>query len=410
MDTTTVNPSEVLEQAVTPVAETPTELSPLTPASIQHYDTATQAEIMNVANQIDPLKLDKIMAYGSLPLIRSFEFAGTILKAIEGTSVDQEVVKQVAELSKQANKNQSELNVAIQEPNFLQRFLMNIFTSMKEKRDHDTKVTAISCYRLLTQLRESCEVWHDMLKDNYDLITQALEDVVTNGVLLEKYIIAGRIAEQRIEGELEQRRLLCEQTGLTDDKAMYEAAQEGFDAFKLVLLNLEKSRAAYGINFGQLKLERDTNKKLQLAVMFQKTNSMTTAGQQIVAAVFNAQNRQIQEGQRSITALNDELFQKVSTGAVLTAQETEKLLLNSVYSIEVGLAAAKTVIEGCQAIEKAGLDRNLHIAQELDKLQVLVDELAPFIHSIQEGDTGAPTNNNSSPKTSSASTNNSMKF
>lgn len=403
MDTTTVNtnPTEIVDQAITPIVDPPVDLVPLTPDALQHYDAATQAEIMGVASQIDPLKLDKIMAYGSLPLVRSFEFAGKILKAIEGTSVDQEVVKQVAELSKQANKNQSDLNVAIQEPNLLQRFLMNIFTSLKEKRDHDTKVTAISCYRLLTQLKSSCEVWHDMLKENYNLISEAIEDVVTNGILLEKYIVAGRIAEQRIEGEIEERRLLCEQTGFTDDKAMYEAAKEGFEAFKLVLLNLEKSRAAYGINFGQLRLERDTNKKLQLAVMFQKTNSMATAGQQIVAAVFNAQNRQIQEGQRSITALNDELLQQVSSGAVLTAQEAEKLLLNSVYSIEVGLAAAKTVIEGCQAIEKAGVDRNLHIAQELDKLQVLVDELAPFIHSIQEGDTGDP-NTKTTPSTSAS--------
>lgn len=402
MDNTTVphQSAEIVDQALTPVAESGEQIVSLSADALKLYDAQTQAEILRVADQVDPMQLDKIMAFGSIPLTRSFEFASKILKALEGTSVDQEVVKEVAALSKQANKSQEDLNVAIKEPTLLQRLMMSIFTSLKEKRVNDAKVAAVSCYRVLTQLKESCNTWHNMLKENYALISQAMEDLVENGVLLEKYIVAGRIAEARIEGELEQKRLICAETGLTDDKAEFEAAQEGFDAFKLVLLNLEKSRAAYGINFGQLRLERETNKKLQLAVIFQKTNSMTTAGQQILAAVFNAQNRQIQESQKSITALNDELLQKVSSGAVLTAQEAEKLLLNSVYSIEVGLAAAKTVIDGCRAIEKAGEDRNVHISQELDKLKVLVDELAPFITSMQEESSSGNNGANSTPSAS----------
>lgn len=386
MNTTPAVPTQanVLPQDIVPVAQTPSAPVALTTESLKHFDEQTQAAILKLADQIDPLQIDKIMAYGSVPLLRSFEFAGKILKSVEGTSVDQEVVKEVVELSKLANKNQKDLNVAIEEPGLIQKLLMNIFSSIREKKEADTKFKAVTCYRLLTQLRASCETWHQLLRDNYTLISQAMEDTMINGLELEQYIVAGRIAEARIEGELEQRKLLCETSGLIIDKAEYEASKEGFEAFKLVLLNLEKSRAAYGINMGQLRMERDTNKKLQMAVITQKNNSMALAGQQIMTAVLNAQNRQILEGQKSITALNDELFKKVSSGVALTAEESEKLLLNGIYSIEAGLAAAKTVVDGCNAIVKANADREANISQELSKLQVLVDELTPFISSMRE--------------------------
>lgn len=386
MDNTNVTP--VIQQetstAATPAPAQKSVIAPICAEDIQRYDAATQAEIMRVADQVDPLQLDKIKAFGSIPLERSFDFAMEFMKTIEGTTVDRTVADEIAKLSEQASKKQNELSVAIAEPNPFQRFLMNIFTSLKDKRNDDAKVIALSCYKILLKLKENCKNWEEILQDNYCIISDAIKDVVTNGSLIERYLVAGRIAEKRIEGEIEQKREAYEQGGLMDNHELYEASKEGFAAFRLSLLNLEKSRESYLLHLGQLRVQRETNKKLQLAINFQATNSMTTAAQQIMASVLTAQNREILEGQRSITSLNDELITKVSAGLLPTEQEAEKLLLNSVYSIEIGLAAAKTVVQCCKAMDEFDDKQSGHISEEFAKLQTLVQELAPIIGALPE--------------------------
>ena len=177
MDSTNVTPdiqNEVLVEQTVPIAQGNAELAVLTADSIQRFDPQVQAQIMRVANDIDPMQLDKILAYGSIPLIRTYESAGQILKAAEGTSVDQDVIDQVVELAKLANKGQEDVNISLKEPNWMEKILMNIFTSIKEKRNDDTQVKAVTCYRLLTQLKEKCEVWHTMLQENWRLICQSI--------------------------------------------------------------------------------------------------------------------------------------------------------------------------------------------------------------------------------------------
>lgn len=399
MDTRTVTPAtqDVLAQEVTPVVQDSTELVEITADSLHRFEPEVQAQILKLADQIDPLQLDKILAYGSIPLLRTYESAGQVLKAAEGTSVDQEVVRQVVELSKQVNKGQDDLNVALQEPNWLQRTLMSIFTSLKEKHTEDTKVKAITCYRILTQLRDKCEVWHSMLQDNWRLIYQSIEDDTRSGVELEQYLVAGLIAMERLEADVGQRKLLADQSGLISDKRDYDNHKKGVDAFKVVLLNLKKSLTAYGISIGQLSAQKSTNENLQIAVSTQKTNSMTLASQQLRNSILETQNRIVMEGQRSITTLNSELMKKVATNTVLTAEESEKVLLSGVYTIEAALEAAKTVVDGCEAIRKAREERAENVAQEMDKLQELVEQISPFIANMRKGANSASTASGAAP-------------
>lgn len=387
MDTTTVPPvtqSETLVEQTAPIAQESTDLAMLSADSIQRFKPEVQAQILRVADEIDPMQLEKILAYGSIPLIRTYEAAGQILKSAEGSSVDQAVIDQVVELAKLANKGQEDVNISLREPNWVEKFLMNIFTSIKEKKNDDTKVKAITCYRLLTQLKEKCDVWHSMLQDNWRLICQSITDDMQNGIELEQYIVAAHVAMPRLEASLEEKRLLSETQGLITDKADYDAYKKGLDAFKVTLLNLEKSRAAYGISLGQLSAQKSTNENIQISVMTQKHNSMSVAAQQLRNALLEASNRQVLEGQKSITALNGELMKAVASNTVLTAEESEKILLNGVYTLEAALEAAKTVVDGCEAIRKARDERSHNVAQQMDKLKTLVDQISPFINNMKK--------------------------
>ena len=131
-----VNSEEIMEDVIVADAEIvdskedTSELAPLSSNSLAHYDEATQKEILRIANEIDVTQFEKIMAYGSIPIVRSFEAAGKILQEAQGTSADQEVVKMVTELAKQAKDS---YNLVIEEPNFFQKLVMKITSGLKSE-------------------------------------------------------------------------------------------------------------------------------------------------------------------------------------------------------------------------------------------------------------------------------------
>lgn len=387
MDNTNLTPTNqdnVLVEQTAPIAHESSELGELTANSIQRFSPEVQAQILRVADEIDPVQLDKILAYGSSPLIRTYDASGEVLKHAEGTSIDREVIEQVRELARLASKGQEEVNLSLKEPNFLEKLLLNIFTSLKDKKDAETEIKAISCYKLLIQLSEKCETWHSMLQENWRLICQSIEDDMQNGIELEQYIVAAHVAMPRLEASLEEKRQLSESQGLITDKVDYDTYKKGLDTFKITLLNLEKSRAAYGLSLGQLSVQKSTNENIQIAVMTQKHNSMAVASQQLRNALLEARNRQVLEGQRSIAALNGELMKHVSTNTILTAEESEKLLTNGVYAVKSALEAAKTVIDGCQAIAKAHEEVIPATQQQMAEIKSLLDQVAPFVDSVRQ--------------------------
>ncbi len=374
---------EVLPQDENKPAVPSKELAPLSTNSLSSFPADVQREIVALSEQINVTEIENVMSYGSIPLLRSFEQAGKILQDEAGSSADQMVIREVVELSKQANDSYEDFNLVLKEPNFLQKLILKVSKGAKDKHDADVKYKAITNYKLLEQLMKSCDTWVEMLKDGWTKIhTSAMQDKLSCEEL-EKYIVAGRIAEQRIAAEVEQARLDYELSGLIADKEKYDNLKDGYETLQVVLLNLEKSRAAFVISIGQLFLQAKANKNTQIAVRTQRSHSMALASQQLRNAVLNAKTKIAIEGQKSLSALNSELMKKVSENTVLTAEESEKILLNGVYSVEAALEAAKTVIEGCDLIKKAREERSAGIAQELGKLETLLTEIAPFVTRLK---------------------------
>ena len=374
---------EILPQDENKPAVPSKELAPLSTTSLSSFPADVQREIVALSEQINVTEIENVMSYGSIPLLRSFEQAGKILQDEAGSSADQMVIREVVELSKQANDSYEDFNLVLKEPNFLQKLILKVSKGAKDKHDADVKYKAITNYKLLEQLMKSCDTWVEMLKDGWTKIhTSAMQDKLSCEEL-EKYIVAGRIAEQRIAAEVEQARLDYELSGLIADKEKYDNLKDGYETLQVVLLNLEKSRAAFVISIGQLFLQAKANKNTQIAVRTQRSHSMALASQQLRNAVLNAKTKIAIEGQKSLSALNSELMKKVSENTVLTAEESEKILLNGVYSVEAALEAAKTVIEGCDLIKKAREERAAGIAQELGKLETLLTEIAPFVTRLK---------------------------
>ena len=390
--------AEVVDMPAQAEETTEKALVELKASSLQHFPEETQQAIIALADSIDVTQIEKIMSYGHIPLLNAFEKCGDLLKGKRGSAADIEVINLVKELSKQAKESYDDYTLELKEPNFFQKFILNIFSKVKGSSD-EASVKAVSCYKLLEQLRDSSEEWIKMLENGYAEIMEAALGDKDDAMELEQYIVAGRIAEERIANELVTLQTKYETTGLIEDKDKYETVSEGLDIFRIVLYNLEKSRGTFALSLAQLKHELKTNRNVQIAVRSQRANSMAVAAQQIRNALFDYENRLALEGQKSLTRLNDELMKKVAANVVLTAEESEQILASGVYTVEAALIAAKTVIDGCARIEKAREERKATMATELTKLQGVLEELTPFVDDVKEMVENNGTNSNSKPKT-----------
>ena len=352
-------------------------------AAYDSLEPAEQQKITEVANSIDVTKFDNVMAYGSEVLRKTFEQCGQFLKSERGSEADQEVIKRVIELTKKASDSYEDFEMILKEPNFLEKTLLKL-SSRKKNRTQKIKNHATTNYKLLVELKQSCEVWIKMLRDAMGDISYSELSDSENLQLLEKYIIAGKLAQTRIEGELQELQEEKQSTGLIAQSQKYDEIKEGYDIFVLRLNNLEKSRVMYYLSLGQLKLIKRSNKNVQISVHTQADNCTALIGQQLRNAVLNAKNQEVIEGQKALSRLSDELIKDVSHSIGITAEEAEKLLYYGIYNADAAKEAVKTVISSCENIKHVAEEMLPKMQADVTELNGLVEELRPYIEPSTE--------------------------
>lgn len=374
--------------------------------ALENYSPEDKKEIMDLAESIDVRKIENVMNYGANVLKKTFEQCGTFLKDERGSAADREVIQQVIELSNKASKNYEDFNLVLKEPNFFQKLILSITTGGKGTHTQKVQQAAITNYKLLIELKHSCENWITMLKDAMGEITNSFISDTDNVILLEKYLVAGYIAQERIEKELNTCKEKYEESGIEIDGQEYNELKEGYDIFTIVLSNLEKSRAMYKLSQGQLLLVQKSNRNVQISINTQMNNSMTLMGQQLRNAVLNAKNKEVIEGQQAISRLNDELIKEISETIGITTQDSEKLMYAGFYNIESAKQAITTVINTCQSIQNTAEEMLPKMKAETAEINQLIDELEPYIDKIKQEESAHTTEYNN--KTSHSSGN--LKF
>ncbi len=351
--------------------------------ALASYPEEEQKQIIALADSIDVRQIEKVMNYGSEPLRATFEQCGQFLKNERGSEADQRVVVQVIELSKKASSTYEDFQLVLKEPNLLQKAVLKIINGGKTSRTKKIQKSAITNFNLLGELKASCDVWLDMLKKAMGEIEYSfISDMETIG-LLEKYIIAGNIAEERISRELKKMEEQYQQTGLQRHSQEYDELCEGNKIFMITLANLEKSRIMYHLSLGQLSLIIRGNRNVQISIHTQVDNSMALISQQLRNALLNAKTQEVLEGQKAITRLNDELIKAVSENTGLTAKEAEKLIYTGFYSVEAAKTAITTVITSCEEIKKTATEMLPKMKADMTQLNGLIEQLEPYIHEVK---------------------------
>ena len=308
-NTMTTELNEVAKTTPETIPTTPEQIVPLNcEAALAKYSEEERKEILKLADSIDVREIDKVMQYGGPALKSTFQQCGDFLKDERGSQADQEVIKQVIQLSKKAKETYDDFNLTLKEPNLLQKLILSITSHGKDNHTKQVQQSAITNYKLLMELRASCNSWIDILKKSMGDITNSAISDVEAATLLEKYIIAGNIAKERVEKELVELQNQYQETGLQSYSNDYEIMKEGYDIFNIKMANLEKSRVMYKLSIGQLSLIKRSNRNVQISIHTQIDNSMTLMGQQLRNAVINAKTKEVLEGQKAVTRLNDELM------------------------------------------------------------------------------------------------------
>ncbi len=353
--------------------------------ALASYTEAERQEIVALADSIDVRKVENVMSYGSTALKRTFDQCGSFLKDERGSRADQEVISRVIELSKKASDSYDDFNLVLQEPGLFQKFLMKLMNGSKGgSRAEKVQKSAVTNYKLLMELKTSCDKWLEMLKKAMgDIENSAMSDIETIG-LLEKYIIAGHIAEERIVKEMEAIQTQHQETGLQKYAYDYQELKEGNDIFVITMNNLEKSRIMYYLSIGQLSLIKKSNRNVQISIHTQVDNSMALIGQQLRNALLNAQTREVLEGQNAIVRLSDELIKDISQSIGLTAEQTERALYASFYNAEAAKTAVTAVINSCETIKKTASEMLPKMKADLTELNGLIEQLEPVIGSSIE--------------------------
>lgn len=368
------------------IPKTEAEVLPLNyQQALATYPEAERQEILELADKIDVTKTENVMSYGSVPMTRTFDQCGSFLKDERGSNADKEVISRVIELSKKASNSYDDFNLVLQEPGLFQKLMLKLTTGSKgNSRTDKIQKSAVTSYKLLAELKKSSDSWIEMLKSAMGDITNSAVSDMENISLLEKYIIAGKIAEERIGGEMQAIQDQYQSTGMLKYAQDYQELKEGYDIFSITMNNLEKSRVMYYLSMGQLSLIKKSNIDVQIAINTQVKNSMALIGQQMRNALLNAKTKEVLEGQNAIIRLNDELIKDVSQSIGMTAEQAEKAMYASFYNADAAKTAVTTVINSCENIKKIADDMLPKMKADLTELNGLIEQLEPVVGSTIE--------------------------
>lgn len=342
--------------------------------------------VLALADSIDITQIEKVLNYGSEPLRKTFEQTGEFLKSQKGSQADQEVMKMVLELSKQAKESYDDFQLELKEPNFIEKLLLSMSAKRRGKKSAELPTKALNSYSLLMALKKQSENWLELLKEGMGTISLSMFTDAENEALLEKYIIAGVIAAPRLEAQISEAQQRADETGLGEDSRQLMVLQEGYEKFTIKVKNLNDSRAMYKLSQAQLSMIQKSNYDTQCSIHVQSDNAMTAMAIQLRNAVLNQQTQDVIAGQKAIVRLNDELVQAVSENIGVTGEQAKHMLYAGVFNVDAAIASVKTVMDACEKIKATNTELYPKMVENSKKLNELVEELKPFV----EGSTIKP--------------------
>ncbi len=346
------------------------------------YNTFSEEDkqrIQNLANSIKLTDHDKVMNYGAGPLLKTFEECQELLKSRRGSYAEQNVIKEVIELSKNITQSSDEFNSLLKEPNVVQKTFMKIFYGNKRSKKLTAQVLTI--YDMIANLKDSYSKWLEDLETAMEEIKYVAISDVNSLAILNKYIIAGKIADKRLQEELAEAKQKYEETGIFSLE--YKEMQEGYERFNRRMGDLEDGRVMYHLSIAEVMLIGKANKNTQEVINKQSNLILSILSMQLRNALLNEMVKEVVEGHKAVTKLSGEIVKRISKNVGATAEATERMLYQAIIDPNIVKESIESVLKSFEAINNVPKEMEPKLKAAREQNNELIKKLQPIVTSTE---------------------------
>lgn len=317
-------------------------LPELSAESITNYDASMQFAIQSLSTQIDVTQTDKVNSYADIPLQKGISESTEFLKRMKGTEEDRQTVKIISDLSEKVNNEINDIKIVAKERGFIER----IFDFFRGDPHDNTLKKIDSCNNLIEELSEHMDREIEILsvrqKDADKIINTSL-DVVES---LEHYLVAGYIARERIEGDIDTKK--NSSSLMIRDQIELEKLESGMKLFKMNLSNLEQTRLATYLSLVETLATKNCLEELENNFSATKKKLLLIFAQQASNTLLGYTVKNAVDSHNDITKMNTALMESNARSIHSNYEDVAKLLTTGVADIDKMKQCAAAILEGAQ--------------------------------------------------------------
>lgn len=375
-------------------------LAELTPQSILSFDPSVQASIQALADTIDVTEMDKVNSYAEAPMQKGISDLMTFLEKMKGTEEDKQSVKFIAELSEKVNTEINDIKIIPKEMGFFEKLLARL----KGDPQENVLKKINSCITLINKLAEHMANEIALVSERQDDAARIIDTNVEVVEKLEQYLIAGYIADERIQSSLDS--MGSSGTLMIREQVEMQKTKDGLDLFRINLSNLEKTRYATYLAILQTMGNKSALEKLENNFKSTMRNLLLIFAQQSANTILGYTVKNAIDSHNNITKLNTAMMESNATSLKKNYEDVAKLITAGVADVEKMRKCAEVILDGAKK-------HNEILSEYVDHLDEHRKEMADALEPVKEFfalTSGASDSPTSHKKSTSTQNNSDLKF
>ena len=317
-------------------------LAELTPQSIERFDPNIQASIQALADDIDVTEMDKVNSYAEAPMQRGISDLMSFLDKMKGTEEDKQSVKFIAELSEKVNTEINDIKIIPKEMGFFERILARF----KGDPQENVLKKINSCTTLMNKLAEHMANEIKIVSERQDDAARIIDVNVEVAEKLEQYLVAGYIADERIQTSLDT--MASSSTLMIREQVDMQKQKDGLDLFRINLSNLEKTRYATYLAILQTMGNKSALEKLENNFKSTMRNLLLIFAQQSSNTILGYTVKNAIDSHNNITKLNTAMMESNAAGLKKNYEDVAKLITEGVADVEKMRKCAEVILDGAK--------------------------------------------------------------
>lgn len=375
-------------------------LAELTPQSISSFEPNVQASIQALADTIDVTEMDKVNSYAEAPMQKGISDLMTFLEKMKGTEEDKQSVKFIAELSEKVNTEINDIKIIPKEMGFFEKLLARL----KGDPQENVLKKINSCITLINKLAEHMANEIALVSERQDDAARIIDTNVEVVEKLEQYLVAGYIADERIQSSLDL--MGSSGTLMIREQVEMQKTKDGLDLFRINLSNLEKTRYATYLAILQTMGNKSALEKLENNFKSTMRNLLLIFAQQSANTLLGYTVKNAIDSHNNITKLNTAMMESNATSLKKNYEDVAKLITAGVADVEKMRKCAEVILDGAKK-------HNEILSEYVDHLDEHRKEMADALEPVKEffaltsGISDSPTSHK---KSTSTQNNSDLKF